>query len=659
MKKQILLFLFFSYSFTQVFAEKAESNTYIHFLKTYFNKDWSVKIDSMLHNSLAFEITNPILNKCIKAYISEENENYSESVSLYFELLQNKKLDSQLISQIHKRLGVIFYVVGSYPESLEHYLSSLYMQTQKEEISILHQNIGALYHKLGDFDKAKIFYEKSLKFERSQNNYIAIAGIYNNIGALNFDSEKYNDANLYYRKAENIYNQKQDYSQLGQLYNNLGIIYGKLEQYDSAFYYYQKGLDFNSRYGKKIDVANSNIQIGTFYIKQGDLQSAITQLEKAKQIAIEIKSQTTLLLSVEKLAAIYSLTDNYILANLNLQIQIKLQKELNNKEAIKKITQTELHFQYKKEREKRELQIQKQRILLWAIIGITALIIFLLISLYRNYSIKKRDNILLSQKNNEIEQQKNIIIEQKKNITDSIQCASDIQQKMLPKSILINEIDYFIFFKPKDIVSGDFYWMHQFENITYFVVADCTGHGVPGALISMLGISFIKEIILQNKEQNTNIILEKLREYVIKYIGESSNGMDLGLLKIDTNQKKLQYSGANRPLFFIENNQLSIINPDRFSVSKTDHLLPFTMQELQYNDNTKLYLFSDGYPDQFGGPNNKKFLISNFKKLLLEAYPLSIKKQEELICSKLEEWKCDNEQIDDITVVGISLLNKS
>ncbi len=263
-----------------------------------------------------------------------------------------------------------------------------------------------------------------------------------------------------------------------------------------------------------------------------------------------------------------------------------------------------------------------------------------------------------------IKKQRDFIAIQKTELTDSIEYAKRIQKAVYPQTKFIKDIlsGYFIFYKPKNIVSGDFYWLAKKDGITIIAIADCTGHGVPGAFMTMLGISFLNEIIGQDIELNPDIILEKLRAKVVKALNQpgkeekSFDGMDIALCMIDTQNMKLQYAGVNIPLFLIRDKKLQIINADTMLIGiQTDMLLRYKNNCLDIKKGDILYMSSDGFKDQFGGPQKKKFTRTRFHDLLLDIHENEMDKQKEIIDKTLNDWMHGYEQIDDILVMGIKI----
>lgn len=269
-------------------------------------------------------------------------------------------------------------------------------------------------------------------------------------------------------------------------------------------------------------------------------------------------------------------------------------------------------------------------------------------------------------------QQRDQIQQQKKEITDSIHYARRIQRAVLPPDEYINHIlpEHFIFYLPRDIVSGDFFWVAQKNNQLIAVVADCTGHGVPGGFMSMLGIAFLNEIVNKFEHIKANQILNELRLMVIKSLkqtgkrGEAKDGMDIGACIIDSQKQSLQYAGAHIPLYLVRKNnddteqkyRLVQIKPDRMPISihkKAEK--SFTNRTIHFEHNDTIYMFSDGYVDQFGGSKGRKFLAKNFKKLLTGIQDVPMNEQKAILEEQFQRWKGEHRQIDDILVMGIRL----
>lgn len=296
--------------------------------------------------------------------------------------------------------------------------------------------------------------------------------------------------------------------------------------------------------------------------------------------------------------------------------------------------------------------IQKQRIIIIAAVLALLLVSGLVYFIWRNYQNKKRANILL-------QAQRDQIAYQKKHITDSIQYAKRIQTAILPSlELFSHNLEHFVLFKPRDIVSGDFYWAEEIDGKYMIVTADCTGHGVPGALMSMLGISLLNEIILSKKISRPDLVLNELRDKIIEALKQEpgnllKDGMDMTICLCDQETGILEFSGANNPIYLISDGILTQIKGDMMPVAIHDEMPPFSLHRLEIKTGDSFYTFSDGYVDQFGGPLQKKFMAKNFKNLLLSVQNLSMIEQGNHLDEVFEEFRKELEQVDDVVVIGV------
>jgi len=337
-----------------------------------------------------------------------------------------------------------------------------------------------------------------------------------------------------------------------------------------------------------------------------------------------------------------------------------------------------------------EIEQQKEKLNKQKLIIFTSVVILLIISLFlsllkrQNSKIRKANELLalsnaeIIQQKEEIEsqrdeieaqrdlatQQKDQIEKQNIRITDSIEYASRIQSAVLPPAEYIESIlpEHFIYYKPRDIVSGDFYWLTKKNNLTVIAAVDCTGHGVPGAFMSMLGVALLNEIVGEDDLSDASVILQKLKENIIKSLhqtgdpDEAADGMDIALGIIDFDKKIMRFAGANNPLYIIRNNELNEIKADKLPLGI--HFIenePFTNHEIILESNDIIYFFSDGYVDQFGGKDNRKLLARNFKKVLLNICDETMQRQSELLDEHINNWKGNWKQIDDMLIIGVKI----
>lgn len=335
------------------------------------------------------------------------------------------------------------------------------------------------------------------------------------------------------------------------------------------------------------------------------------------------------------------------------QKSVLADQELSIREQEEAISQKEEKI--RKQDEKIVLQaeaIQTQRIIIYAVALALLLVFGLVYFIWRNFQNKKRANILL-------QAQRDQIAYQKKHITDSIEYAKMIQTAILPSMELFShKLDHFVLFKPRDIVSGDFYWVKELDEKILIVTADCTGHGVPGAFMSMLGVSLLNEIIISKEISRPDLVLNHLRDKIIEALRQESgcivkDGMDMTVCLFDRKTLQLQFSGANNPLYLISDGELKQLRGDKMPVAIHDIMDPFILHKLKLKPGDTFYTFSDGFADQFGGPDRKKFLAKNFKRLLLSIQDLSMIEQGKRLDEVFTDYRKEVEQIDDVVVIGV------
>jgi serine phosphatase RsbU (regulator of sigma subunit) len=363
------------------------------------------------------------------------------------------------------------------------------------------------------------------------------------------------------------------------------------------------------------------------------------------------------------------------------QNEVKIQQDtLANQKAKIGIQISMINEQLKKisdQESKIKIQIatlEKQKIILYFVLFVLLLVSFLVYYIYRGYKIKKEANIRLEEKNrtisaqkDEIEKQRDVaaaqrdqIAYQKKHITDSIMYAKRIQTALIPSLELFSDkLEHFVLYKPLAIVSGDFYWVSTQNNLQVIIAADCTGHGVPGAFMSMLGVTMLNEIVNGKHIIKPDQIIENLREGIIKSLKQVvdedtvKDGMDIAVCVVDFDERVLWYAGANNPLYLIRGGELIHYRADKMPVAIHYRMQPFTLHKIELQKGDAFYIFSDGYSDQFGGPKERKFMSMKLKETLVELSGKPMLKQGERLNEIFEEWRGDNPQVDDVTLIGV------
>ena len=563
-------------------------------------------------------------------------------------------------------------------------------------------------------------YKTEAEKYKAANNTNQQADFLNKIAYIYWENEKYSDAINYFTESLKINQENNNQNGIKSLNYNIGLIYSDMEDYQNALTHFNKGLEIARQLNQKEGIYSGLMNKATVLKNLSKYQEAVDNINEALSIAQEFNnlklvrtcygmlaenyellgdSQNTMKyfelfasidkhLKSEQIKEIEHKTEQQVkqaqsekletektLSKTSEELQ-KTQKNLAEIEAIKKQQQLELEVKELALR-KQQAEIRNKQLILIGVSFIFFLILIFSVLVLRQFRAKKKANKLLQEQNEQINQQKieieaqrDLANEQKKDITDSIEYAKRIQSALLPPLSFIkrNLPEHFILFKPRDIVSGDFYWMMNKDGKIIIAAADCTGHGVPGAFMSMLGTAFLNEIvtkIVENKHVyslQANEILNQLRNYIIESLhqtgddDESKDGIDMALCIIDSEKQKLQFAGAHNPLYIIKNNNLEVIKGDRMPVSiHKNAQKPFVNHEVDFSQNDIIYMFSDGYYDQIGGPQNRKFMSRNFQELLLSVHEKPMEQQKEILDKTFEEWRGENIQLDDILVIGIRL----
>jgi len=585
-------------------------------------------------------------------------------------------------------------------------------------------NIGMIYNIQGDIPKALEYYNKSLNIREEIDDKQGMATSFNNIGYIYNNQASaaksrqdivgsdslINKALEYFNKSLNIQEEIGDKKGMALSFNNIGYIYNIQENIPKALEYYNKSLDIQELIVDKKGMALSFNNIGSLYFKNNNIAQAKTELEKGYNLSKELGYPENIEKCAGWLKKVYEKQGNYKLAYQYYQEEVLMHDSIQNEENYKKTQKQQAKYEYEKksatdsisnakameikniELSRSEEVKKKQRIVIYTfIIGFLIILIFSII-IYRLFIQKKLANVILSQQKeeisaqrDEIETQRDLVTEQKehieeihKEVTDSINYAERIQRSFLATKELLDEnlnpslrgtkqsfedeTNYFVFFKPKDVVSGDFYWAGKLNNGNFaLATADSTGHGVPGAIMSILNISSIEKAIEQGICEPSEI-LNHTRKTIIDRLKKDGSleggkdGMDASLICFDYENQKLTYSAANNPIWIIRENNLIELAHDKMPIGKHDKdQISFTQNEFQLQKGDVIYTLTDGFQDQFGGLKTKKFMTKNLKQLLIANCQLPMSEQKNILEKTLIEWIGDGEQIDDITILGIKI----
>jgi len=597
--------------------------------------------------------------------------NYAQALEYYFKALKiNEEIGNKQGQAANLgNIGLVYSDQGNYAKALDYYFKALKINDEignKQGQAINLGNIGIVYLDQGDYAKALEYYFKAQKIHEEIGNKQGQAINLVNIGIVYSAQCDYSKALDYFFKAlkihEEIGNKQSQAINLG----NIGNVYSDQGDYSKALEYYFKALKIHKEIGNKQGQAIILGNIGSLYINQNKYKEAEEYLKKAIAIGEELHIIYHLEGFYNSLSELYSKTGRDKDALEAYKKHVMYKDSVNKQENKKALATKEMQYLFEKkqaeEKAKHQLEITKkeeenrrQRIIIFST-GI--LLVTMGIFLWR---INKQRQIITKQKQI-VEEQKRLVDEKNKEIIDSIHYAKRIQQAILPddddewKRLLP---DSFVLYLPKDIVAGDFYYLVETENYIYVAAADSTGHGVPGAMVSVTCHNALNKAVLEEGLQNTNEILNRTRELVIKQLhshqhSQLQDGMDICLVRINkSNRLQLQYSGANRPLVVINNGGLKEYTPDKQPIGYYEDATPFNAQDIEIAKGSYLYLFTDGYADQFGGEKNKKLGTKRWKEMLLELTQKSTEEQLEYLKDFFQKWKGGSFQTDDVTVIGI------
>lgn len=624
-----------------------------------------------------------------------------------YSLGQNSKIDSIEIS-LKNSAGAEkipyyyaltdYYIYNTTDRAIELANEFLILAEKLDSVSIIeycYEILGEAYFYQEDYNTALSYFKRFLNLQRQQQDERGIARGYNNLGIIYRALQHYDEAVLCYKKSLEINQKLNDSAGISNNYNNLGVLHEKLNLFGQARDFYQKSLEIELENNHPDGISTSYLNLGGINFKLRNYNKAIEYCQKSIEISDSLNFTHTLEVNYEVLYQTYKKLGNSSKALFYHEEFHKLKNKRINKETSTRIAEIELKYQNnKKEQEIELLQKQKKQKSRLNYIGLAILLLFaiLLIILFSFNNIRRKKNKILQTKNaevllqkeeieaqrdeieaqrDEIQRQKELsesqteqIKKQNQDIKDSIEYAKHIQIALFPDKITLQKVlkDGFCLFKPKDIVSGDFYWVAQVENKSIIVAADCTGHGVPGAFMSIIGINFLNEIIFDEEIIQPNLILNELRKKIIKTlvnanrIEKSKDGMDVALIVIDYDQMKLEYAGAYNHLYYIRDHMLNSIKADRMPVGLSDKAIaPFTNHTLDIQKDDIFYMFTDGYADQFGGPNRKKFRVGNLRELLLDIHEKEMVDQKRALFETFINWKDNQPQVDDVLSIGIKI----
>lgn len=698
MKKLFLILFLFVFGVSALFADTDTAK--IDSILTYV-EDYTIAVSKLRkipinHLTNYLETTTDDLSKCkiynalCWFYFNSDPPKAMEYAKLQ-QPLAEKSGNQDAIINSYDNLAYLYQGFSENEKAITYMLKALKVKEELNDITGVSTSLAGLagvYYKMNNFKLALNYFNQSLEIENkteksSNEGYVRQGAIIGNIGLCYVGLGEIDKGLENYLKAVELYIEHGLEESNGSFYGNIGLIYLKDKQdYNQALIYLKKAALLHE---KNEDISALSTAYGglcEIYSIQNDFANALIYGKKALKNAKLSEDKGSILEANKSLALVFYNNKDYQLAYEYIKAAFEVKDSIFNETSSQQIAEMQTKYDTEKKETENNLLKTKQALdkaaldkkatqqyILLIGLGLTLIIVF-----YVVYSLneKKKINKLLNTKNQ-------IIEEKNKDITDSINYAKRIQGAILPEeNLILAHYESFIYYQPKDIVSGDFYWIKEIGNKFYFSVVDCTGHGVPGAFMSIIGFNSLNRIVEDLQLSETGLILDKLNELVLHSIRKQDkdgssirDGMDISLCCIDLENETLEFSGANNPLYLIrtttnttENLPITLtekdynlieIKADKMAIGGVENTKKYRTHFLQLQKGDTVYLFSDGYADQFGGPKSKKFMYKQFKQLLITIQEQPMEEQKNILDKTILNWRGDLDQIDDICVMGVRI----
>ncbi|PCJ25399.1 MAG: hypothetical protein COA97_07870 [Flavobacteriales bacterium] len=576
----------------------------------------------------------------------------------------------------YNTMGSVNDNIGDLTKALTYYLNALdvakeYLGEGEKVGTFI--NIGVVYAQQGEFEEALKYFKRSRDYHIQFGAGRGLGNNLNNIGQVYSMMEQRDSSMFYYKEALSVWEETKDKKGMAMTNHNIGSLYKSIKDYNKAEEYLKKSLeicyDMNDQFGITMNIST----MSKLFFDIGQKKKGLSYLKEGLAYAKKNGLLTKQIELYNELFKYYKDEGKYKVALENHELFFTVYDSLNNADNKKNLKE----IQTKYETEKKQLEIETQRaeiaekdlnlsesknkVLLLSFLSIA----FVLVIVFVIFSLRQKNKT-----NKIIAYQKEIVEEKNREITDSITYAKRIQNAILPTKKLVKEWlpNSFIFYRPKDIVAGDFYWMDQRDGYILFAAADCTGHGVPGAMVSVVCHNAMNRVIRDFNLLDPGKILDKTREIIVEQFDKSEDsevasmqnirdGMDIALCVLNTKTNELKYAGAYNPLWIIRigADEIEEIKANKQSIGKVENPQAYDTQHVQLNKGDSIYIFSDGFADQFGGEKGKKLKNRPFKKLLISMKDETMENQLKTIGNHFEIWKGELEQVDDVCIIGVRI----
>ena len=578
-------------------------------------------------------------------------------------------------AKVTMNLGSVYLAQGNYAKAVENYTRSLKLHDEINDTLGQAQcltNIGTVNLYQGEFDDALTCYFKAIELYKFTDNTADLATSISNVGSVYADQMKYVKAKEKYLEALEIHRSINDVNGIARTTNNLGICEFGLGNYDLAEAHYKEALEmFQSISDNNNSIAAMN-GLGMVYSQQGKSLKAIQLLTKSLKLGQKLGYPKEVADAAEELYRLHRKSNpsrSLEMFELYIEMRDSIESDENKQEIIRQkfkyeyekqaATDSITHVEKEKVMEAKLLAetIEKkaqrtQNLLLW--IGFAIAIIFG-VFVYNRFKVTHKQKEVIDSAYKEL-------ADKNKEIMDSILYAKRIQTAILPTDKLFNKElpNSFVLYLPKDVVAGDFYWLEKSKtepNSILIAAADCTGHGVPGAMVSVLCNNGLNRSVREHQLSDPGEILNKTREIVIEEFSKSADkvndGMDIALISLKGN--KLKYAGAHNPLWIVRDNAIIEMKANKQPIGSFEFPMPYDTLEIELKKSDSVYIFSDGYVDQFGGEKGKKFKPAKFRNLLISIQDKNMSEQKEILHNEFKKWRGELDQVDDICIIGLKL----
>lgn len=561
---------------------------------------------------------------------------------------------------------------NEFAEALEIQLQALKIYEEldiKPYIALTCNNIGQIYNDLNNSKMSNSYLKRAYEIGKSINDPYGMSMTLS-VWANNYsDINKLDSAIILFNEAKKMFLEIDDLRAYATACNNLGRIYRKMKNTKKGEEQYNEAVKISKEIGDSAGFAFYQNNLANIMIDRGNFIEAEKLLENSLEISKRMSNQEAELSVIQSMVGLYIQTKNPEKADYYFELYKNMKDSIFSKETAVRFSEAQTKFDVEKKdlelaKNKAEIESEKNKRYitfgaLTFILVVLAFVIWAFIQKRKNSQMLEEKNKQLNMANTEITHQKEVLHEKQTEILDSIRYAKRIQNALLTSKTFLDEnLKYhFILFKPKDIVSGDFYWATKYNNATFFACCDSTGHGVPGAFVSLLNIGFLNEAIKEKNITEPGKIFDYVRMRLIETISDENqkDGFDGILIKMTDGNNFIEYTGANNNPLFIKSGELIHGNTNKMPVGKGIKDDNFQTFSIVLNTNDSIYLFTDGYPDQFGGPKGKKFKYKQMEELIYLNHSIDSYLQLDILEKTLMNWKGNLEQVDDICIVGIKL----